>query len=92
MNITVHNIYLTEPGATYRKASAVVNFDDMFAVHGVAVVEGRDGSLRIRMPNKKLKNGTYVDIAHPINKDCRQQISDIVLEAYEKALREKAEA
>ena len=39
------------------------------------------------MPSRKRPDGTYQDIAHPVNKDMRQSIEMKVLEAYEAELK-----
>jgi stage V sporulation protein G len=37
------------------------------------------------MPSRKTKEGEYKDIAHPINSETRQMLSDAVLKAYNNA-------
>jgi stage V sporulation protein G len=44
--------------------------------------------LFIAMPSKKVADGEYRDIAHPINSSTRDAIQNIILEAYDKALLE----
>ena len=39
------------------------------------------------MPAKKRKDGTYKDIAHPLNAEMRTKMERIVLAEYEKAAR-----
>jgi DNA-binding cell septation regulator SpoVG len=39
------------------------------------------------MPNIKLKNGTYKDIAHPINSETRKMLEEKILAHYEELLR-----
>ncbi len=65
------------------KASASVTFDDAFVVHDIKVIEST-GGLFVAMPSKRLSDGTYTDIAHPINSGTREQIQKAVLEAFEK--------
>jgi stage V sporulation protein G len=36
------------------------------------------------MPSKKTKDGTYRDIAHPLNNETRRMIEDAVIGAYER--------
>ena len=43
------------------------------------------------MPSKKAMDGEYRDIAHPINSTTRDAIQKVILEGYEKALREPEE-
>ena len=66
------------------KAIASVTFDDCFAVHDIKVIENED-KVFVAMPNKRLKDGTFKDVAHPINKETRQMFTDEILKEYEKA-------
>jgi stage V sporulation protein G len=38
------------------------------------------------MPSKKRKDGTYKDIAHPINSETRKMLEDRVILEYEKMI------
>lgn len=62
------------------KAAVAVTFDDTFTIHPT-VVEFK-GELRVVMPNRKSKDGTYHDTAHPINAKTRKYIEDAVFPAY----------
>lgn len=64
------------------KAFASITFDDCFVVRGLKVINGAQGYF-VSMPSMKRKDGTYQDIAHPINNDMRHEIEDRVLDAYE---------
>lgn len=63
------------------KAFASIIFDDCFVVSDIKVIHGHQG-LFISMPSKKRKNGTFRDIAHPLNNATRQMIEDRVLGRY----------
>ena len=67
------------------KAIVSVTLDDEFVVHDIKVIEGEKG-LFIAMPSRKTIDGEYRDIAHPINSETRQQMQDIILREYEKAI------
>jgi stage V sporulation protein G len=56
-------------------------------IHDIKVIEG-DRGLFIAMPSRKAQDGTYKDIAHPINSDTRTELQDLILNNYEKALKE----
>ena len=43
------------------------------------------------MPSKKRKDGQFRDIAHPLNQETRQNIEDMVFQAYENQLRSMGE-
>ena len=69
------------------KAIVSVTVDDAFVIHDVKVVEGQNG-LFVAMPSRKMPDGDYRDIAHPINSEARSIIQQHVLEAYDRALAE----
>ncbi|MBN1825119.1 MAG: septation regulator SpoVG [Candidatus Eisenbacteria bacterium] len=77
---------ITEVRVTIRpddrlKAFASVTFDDCFVVHGLKVIEGNNG-LFVAMPSRRRSDGTYQDIAHPINNEMRALVEDRVLGMY----------
>lgn len=63
------------------KAIASVTFDDVFVVHDIKVIEKDDG-LFIAMPSKKIPNGEFKDIAHPLNSETREAIKNAILAKY----------
>lgn len=67
-----------------RKAVASITFDNEFVVHDVSVIESQNGTF-ISMPSKRLPNGEFRDIAHPITAETRNKIQDAVLDAYNNA-------
>ena len=73
------------------KAVVSITLDDEVVVHDIKVIEGEKG-LFIAMPSRKASDGEYRDIAHPINSETRERIQTIILEQYEKAAAESAEA
>ena len=73
------------------KAVVSITLDDEFVGHDIKVIEGEKG-LFIAMPSRKASDGEYRDISHPINSETRERIQTIILEQYEKAAAESAEA
>ena len=80
MDITDVKIRRTFETAPLR-AVASVTFDDQFAVHDIKVIEAQE-KLFIVMPSRKNGDGTYRDIAHPINAPFRHTLEHAVLDAY----------
>ena len=81
---------ITEVRVTLRseeklKAFASITFDDAFVIRGLKVISGKDGYF-VSMPSRKRPDGTYQDVAHPINNDMRRQIEERVLDCYETEL------
>ena len=63
------------------KAVVSVTFDNVFVVHDIKVIEGKE-KLFAAMPSRKSTDGTYRDIVHPINADFRAQLEGAVVKAY----------
>ncbi|HAE41660.1 MAG TPA: septation protein SpoVG [Clostridiales bacterium] len=72
------------------KAIVSVTFDDCFVVHDIKVIEGQNGPF-IAMPSRKMPDGEFKDIAHPINSLTRSMIQDLVFKAYEEKQAEEEE-
>lgn len=85
MTITDVRVRLVDKEGLNLKATASVTFDNAFVVHDIKVIEGREG-LFIAMPSRKVPNGTYRDVAHPINSEARADIEEKVYKAYEAAI------
>lgn len=83
MEITEVRIHLRNEARL--KAFATVTFDNCFVVHNMKVVNGNNG-LIVCMPSRKISDGTYKDIAHPITNECRNKLEEIVLRAYDAEL------
>ena len=79
MDITEVNISLRNE----EKLKGFVNIvlDDLFLIRGLKIIQGTDKYF-IAMPNRKQKNGTYIDIAHPIKNDFRLKMEKIILDNY----------
>ncbi len=68
------------------KAYAAVTFDDCFVVRDVKIIEGRKGVF-VAMPSRRQADGSYRDMAHPLNNQTRERIQDTVLHAYGELLK-----
>src|SRR5262245_40369733 len=64
------------------KAFVSVIFDECFVVSDIKIIQGASG-LFVSMPSKKRKNGTFRDIAHPLNNETRRRIEEKVLLRYQ---------
>lgn len=63
-------------------AIASIVIDDCFVIHDLRVVNG-DKGLFVAMPSRKLPNGDFRDICHPICTDARNDIQESVLAQFE---------
>jgi len=67
------------------KAYATITIDNVFLIRYLRVINGKDG-LFVAMASRKMKDGTFKDIAHPLNSETRQMIEKKVLAEYEREL------
>jgi stage V sporulation protein G len=63
------------------KAFVSIVFDQCFVVTDIKIIHGPKG-LFVSMPSKKRKDGTFKDIAHPLNNQMRQYLEEKVLSVY----------
>lgn len=81
MKITDVRVRLVKNEDSKLKGVASVTFDECFVVHDIKIIDGPDGFF-IAMPSRKGKDGTFKDIAHPINTETREVLVQSVLNAY----------
>ncbi len=67
------------------KGFASITLDNCFVIRGLKIIEGASG-LFIAMPSRKRKDGTFQDIAHPINMATREWMESQVISAYKQEL------
>jgi stage V sporulation protein G len=67
------------------KAYVTITFDHCFVVRDLKVIDGTKG-LFVAMPSKKRKDGSYRDMAHPLDNTTRQMIETKVLVEYNKEI------
>jgi len=79
MNITDVQIFPVEEDKL--KAYATITLDNCFVVRDLKVIQGHTGVF-VAMPAKKRKDGSFRDIAHPLNQEMRALLEEKVLGAY----------
>jgi len=67
------------------KAFVTVKIDDCFIVRDMKVINGSKGYF-VAMPSKKLKDGKYMDLAHPVNSKTRSFLERKVLEEFNRVV------
>jgi len=70
------------------KAYVTITFDHCFVIRDLKIIQGPNG-LFVSMPSKKRKDGTYKDIAHPINNETRRMIEQKIVAEYHRVLAER---
>jgi stage V sporulation protein G len=87
MEISEVRINLNKGGKV--KAFAQVIFDGCFLLGDIRVLEGKEGTLYVSMPSRRLRNGSFRDIAHPLNTDTRKRLDDAILSEYQRVVAER---
>lgn len=65
------------------KAYVTIKLDDCFVIRDMKIIKGTTGYF-VAMPAKKMKDGTYRDLVHPLDKPTRQDLEDQVLVEFRK--------
>lgn len=68
------------------KAYVCITIENSFVIRDLKIIQGPNG-LFVAMPSKKRKDGQFRDIAHPLNQETRDEIEDIIFEAFENEVR-----
>jgi stage V sporulation protein G len=62
-----------------------ITLDHCFVVRDLKVIQGT-GGLFIAMPAKRRKDGTFKDIAHPLNSETRERVERVILDEYQREI------
>ena len=65
------------------KAYVTITLDDCFVIRDLKVIHGNTG-LFVAMPAKRRKDGSFKDIAHPLNSETRERMERAILAEYER--------
>jgi stage V sporulation protein G len=65
------------------KAYVTITLDNCFVVRDLKVINGNTG-LFVAMPAKRRKDGTFKDIAHPLNSETRERMEKVILTEYDR--------
>lgn len=68
------------------KAFVTITIENCFVVRNMKIIQGNKG-LILCMPSRKLADGNYKDIAHPITMEFRKFLEDKVMAAYQEELK-----
>ena len=63
------------------RAFVSIVLDSCFVVGDIKIISGTNG-LFISMPSKRRKDGTFRDIAHPLNSETRLLMEEKIISAY----------
>ena len=81
MNITDVRVRKVERDSKL-KAVASITIDDVFVIHDIKIIDGAKG-LFIAMPSKQTADGSFRDVAHPIDTSLRESLQAMIIKKYE---------
>jgi stage V sporulation protein G len=67
------------------KAFVSITLEDCFVIRGLKIIKGHKG-LFVAMPSRKRPDGTFQDLAHPINNEMRSMMEAEILSYYRQEL------
>jgi stage V sporulation protein G len=85
IEITEVKIYPANEGKLKSYATMVIN--ECFIIRDMKIIKS-DKGLFVSMPSRRKKDGSFKDIAHPLNAETRKLIEERVIEEYTKAIEE----
>jgi len=68
------------------RAFASITLDGQFVIRGLKIIEGSNGVF-VAMPSRQRKDGSYQDVAHPINRETREWLEGEVIGAFKEEVR-----
>ncbi|WP_297810589.1 septation regulator SpoVG [uncultured Finegoldia sp.] len=71
------------------RAVASIAFDDEIVIHDIKVIDGENGMF-LAMPSRKIGDGRYRDIAHPISSTTREKIEEAIFTKYNEELEKQS--
>lgn len=87
MEITEVRVNLNKSGKV--RAFAQIVLDDCFLVGDIRIMEGREGTVVVAMPSRRLRSGSFRDIAHPLNAETRRRLEETILSEYNRVVAER---
>lgn len=90
INITEIRVNPIDSRAGKLRGFADIVIDECFKVRGMAIIEGDDGCHYVSMPKREKRDGSRIDIAHPIDDATRIELENQILDAYEIELNRRA--
>lgn len=94
MDISVRYMNLTNDEHNITKGIATISIDECFNIEGVTVKRSKEDKLYVQLPqrsyyDKETQEKKYKDACYPTNKEVREQISEVVLDAYYEKLEDR---
>lgn len=83
MEITEVKVYPANEGKLRAYATMVI--ENCFIIRDMKLIQGENGMF-VSMPSRRRKDGTFKDVAHPLNQETRKVIELKVIDEFEKVM------
>ncbi len=83
MEITEVKVYPANEGKLRAYATMVI--ENCFIIRDMKLIQGENGMF-VSMPSRRRKDGTFKDVAHPLNQETRKIIEVKVIDEFEKVM------
>jgi len=83
-DVRIRKLNTASPTDSKMRAIVSVTLDNEFVVHDIKVIQGSE-KLFIAMPSRKVEDGTYKDITHPIKPGFRNKLQAAIMARYRQA-------
>ncbi len=80
-SISKYTISLLQQPINGTVAVCSATFYNSLTINGMMIKEGRKG-LYVKMPQKRTKQGCFIDVAHPLSADGRRNINETLIGGY----------
>lgn len=84
INITEVKIFPANEGKL--KAYATMVIGGSFIIRDMKIIQSDNGSMFCSMPSRRKKDGTFKDVAHPLDQETRNYIEEMIIKEFEKVV------
>ena len=81
MKISITEIRISLREDDKLKAFVSITLENAFVIRGMKIIKGSQG-LFVAMPSRRKPDGGYQDLAHPINRETREEMENLILAKY----------
>ena len=81
MKISITEIRISLREDDKLKAFVSITLENAFVIRGMKIIKGSQG-LFVAMPSRRKPDGGYQDLVHPINRETREEMENLILAKY----------
>ena len=82
--ITVTEVKIFPANEGKLKAYATMVLSSTFIIRDMKIIQSDSGAMFVSMPSRRKKDGTFKDVAHPLDQRTRNEFEAIIIKEFEK--------